>query len=278
MSVEVILFLALTMGFAVHLLGRCRTFTCPECSREVDRSCLSKTAASCPYCFWRATAPKPRNGQPPEGPCRRCGSRLHGRNWTLLWDGHSYCKECIDRAHPELFERAIADHEIVESMPRFRAYMFRWFVVTGFGTLFLIVLLVGLVTGKSDAAFWQASGAFVFGVGGFVTLFMALAALGQPQIKVKVFDGELTVQVGYASNSFPLNECKWQWGSLSQMRNLIAPDKTAVLIRLPGGYGRHKSRHAAVGFTDESREIWQAFLKLADVSHYDETSLVSGKE
>src|ERR1700678_3654828 len=61
--------------------------------------------------------------RPSADQCRTC--RSDSDDVVHLWDGHSYCRDCVDAVCPELFDYARAHPALEESAPFSRADIWR---------------------------------------------------------------------------------------------------------------------------------------------------------
>jgi len=82
--------------------------------------------------------------------------------------------------------------------------------------------------------------------------------------------GRLHLRTGKRDREVALSECRWSsgrlWGMTLSNHYAILSAAPAILIRLPGGsvFTQYPIT-VAVGYTDEMRERWKAFLTLARV-------------
>jgi hypothetical protein len=274
--------LAMFGGLALMLIRRGRTFRCPSCRREVSRSAIRTEEILCPRCGWHAVRVGPEEDAAETGPipadaavedaCRYCGRALSGEAPVRLWDGHDYCRPCVDGACPGLAEHAAQSDLLEETLPHSPLVVAgKLFALGGgAGMAFFGTFLV--------LAGWQDSGL----VGGLQGLLLA-ALLVLPMIglcagvsalrfahrrpSVSVTNGHLEVRTGDVwSARYPLSECQWFFGDSKRMNLLekvMPPGGPAMLIVLPREQGGMYDKLAAVGFSEASRRRWAAFLTLA---------------
>jgi DNA-directed RNA polymerase subunit RPC12/RpoP len=273
-------------GLALLLIRRGRTFRCPSCRREVSRSAIRKEEILCPRCGWHAvlvgpeeegteTGPMPADAAVEDG-CRYCGRALAGETPVRLWDGHDYCRACADGACPSLAEHAAQIDRLEETMPHSAWKVARrYFLLIGIPLLSLFgvplffhgVAQGGIIQGLESVAVIS----LIFGP--IVLLFAAAAGFGFANRRpaVSVGNGQLEVRTGDVwSATYRLGDCEWLFGSISQM-NLLGKAHPmiggpAVVIALPREQGEMYDKLVAVGFCDETRRRWAAFLTLAGVA------------
>jgi hypothetical protein len=96
-----------------------------------------------------------------------------------------------------------------------------------------------------------------------VLLFTAAHGFGFAARRTTIYVRDGMLNVRYGTSGFAqhdLRKCEWFVGSLGYVNPFLVGQ--AVLIALPNPKNR-QSAFVAVGFTDETRRIWEAFLTLA---------------
>jgi len=78
---------------------------------------------------------------------------------------------------------------------------------------------------------------------------------------------QLIIRIGTRLIVVPLADCKWREGKLSQMTlwsYAFLLRGSVLIVKLP----KEKSKDGflvAVGYTNETREIWKSFFEIAEV-------------
>jgi len=210
------------------------------------------------------------------GLCGHCGGPLEPSSTIPLWDGRDYCRRCVEGLCPELGSYAAEHPELAERMPH-SAWRVAW-------QYLLLVELVALPLfgGVFFAAGMSEAGGMKGIVGGLVGLLMSqiiilpvgllyatatgvFVALRRPGVSVR--GGRLTVTGGSAlAGVYDLAGCGWFVGKTCQMilgQKLIAPFLDRAILLAPSDAVENRERFIAVGFSEESRRRWEAFLTLA---------------
>ena len=211
----------------------------------------------------------------PASSCQSCGSTRVASRFIKLWDGKEYCVDCIQRESPALLEHAEAAETLAEtiSYPVVKLAVIWAFTFTvAWGSLWLIFPLISIIGGKKDFVESLQAWAFITGLGLPVIAVFAIAhacayVLNRPTVSVA--GGELTVRQRGKSETVTLSRCEWYVGRISQMnvlQNTAILRNPAIIIVLPHADGKD-ARNVAVGFTNETRQIWESFLTLSKSPH-----------
>lgn len=203
--------------------------------------------------------------------CSSCGATTCSAGFVRLWDGNTYCVQCIKAASPDLLDH-VRNHDVLEETFRYPALklagVWALFLAIGWSSIWLIFPLVTILGGKIDLLESIRAWALISGFGLPIILVFSLAhaggyALHRPTVSVDA--GEVTVTQRGKSETVPLSQCEWYLGKISDMdllQNTVILKKPALIVVLPPAEGR-EAREVAVGVNDGTRAIWQAFLTLA---------------
>lgn len=213
-----------------------------------------------------------------ENLCRKCSQPLTPQTTVRLWDGGNYCRQCVEEACPNLVDYALAHDVLEESMMYNRSAALR--------RSLRMYAVIAAIFGAVMALPWLAAGdlCMIGGAFAFALLLATVAAAIQvPGFlwmnkwalpKVSVRDGNVTVfrpnQRRSVPWTFPLSKCSWYVGKIrhdSFLRLTDAPNAPAIILVHSlrwRGWELFRYRHAC-GFSDEMRELWKGFLRLAAI-------------
>jgi hypothetical protein len=189
--------------------------------------------------------------------CAACSSEI-ADDGLLLWDGKLYCRDCVERASPELAELAAQDVTLSET-----------FVASDLGPMtWLRGILFGFIPGSMIAGmaflWWE--------VPFFVTLLSATFVMATVIVAarryyersalprtVSVRNGVLWLTSPRQNQNWPLATCRW-WVGGPHGDSLITLSRArrTIVFTTPDCY-------VACGYTSESRQLWRAFLELARI-------------
>lgn len=265
-SIPIVAGTALTL---ISLLSmRLSSCDCPHCFRRIPKD-VYKHGVPCPECsVIPEAAAQIAPTQEMHDACHACD---RSTDCVRLWDGNVYCPACISQKSCRLLEasRCATLSEDLPSVSGTLAWRMSQF---GIGLFSGIASVFALVTRLAEGDWQKAPACFVtfFCLGLPVILLFAWAAvlagrLGR--LKVMAWNGRLIVRFGMRLRIASLSECTWRLGRVSEMTlfkiAFLLPGD-ALLIDLPTRKSDDGNR-VAVGHTKESREVWQAFLELADI-------------
>ena len=142
------------------------------------------------------------------------------------------------------------------------------FLATGFGSVFLLIPLVILITDpqriESGLLAWAAIVALGLPLAALFAAVIAFAAWTNRPI-VSVVAGVIGLTQGRETEVVSLSQCEWHHGNVSQMSVLtqvaVLNDPALILVLPDDRDGR--PRRVAIGLNDETRELWEAFLRLS---------------
>jgi len=210
--------------------------------------------------------------------CNKCSQSLTPQTSVRLWDGRDYCRRCVEEACPKLVDYALAHDVLEETM-----------VYDGKAALrrsLRMYALIAAVFLALTALPWLIAGDLCMVVTAFVLVLLIATAAGAIQIpaflwmakravpKVTVQDGKVMTsrpnQRRMSSWTFPLSKCRWYLGKVrhdSFLRNTVTPNAPAIILVYPvHWWGFEVFRYkTACGFSDEMRELWEGFLRLAAI-------------
>jgi hypothetical protein len=205
----------------------------------------------------------------PNGCCASC-RRAEG-DILPLWDRQSYCADCLQAATPALLGAARTMSELREELHfPLRRVFWSWFrfLTLASGSVGLIFPLIILLSDpiRFGAGLLAWAGLALLGLPVLV-VFAAAATLGARDNRptVSVVDGAVVLTRGRSTEVVPLSDCEWVLGNVSQMTvmtQVAVLSDPAVILVLPSDADA-VPRRVAVGLTDETREIWTAFLRLS---------------
>jgi hypothetical protein len=207
--------------------------------------------------------------------CHKCGSPLTTDERIHLWDGHDYCRTCVETKSPRLARYAAEPPVLEETMPHspwrivWQNFVFYWASAMAlFGT---IAFFAGLENGGIRGGLQGLLVVQLWILPVIVTFSFGIAvsfSLSRPTFTVR--EGEITVRTGcHWSTTCRLTDAAWFRGRSMQTNFLgryLLPGGPRVLIVLPRGDER-EDRLAPVGFSEFTRDVWTAFLTLADIPH-----------
>lgn len=248
----------------IYVSRRLSSAACPACFKSVPKNGL-KLGMPCPEC--EHVASLETNARVLERQCRFCAT---DSNVTHLWDGQSYCRDCMCNVSTELWIAA-SKPVLSEDLPYETAEVAKralWFylrVVIGFSAFW--GLLASIAAGLRD-------GAWFFGIwlmiGLPVCFLWTLATtVSFPLAKTKsmVWSGQFMVRIGTQLVVAPLTDISWRIGRMSQhtvSNGGFLMRGPSVIIELPNSTAGNENC-VAVGCTPNELEVWRSFLTIADV-------------
>lgn len=210
--------------------------------------------------------------------CRKCSRALTPENSVPLWDGHRYCRDCVEATCPGLAGYALQHDKLEETGP-FRPWAAIWGVVRLFAILWLALIAVLVLAGYRDFDIERIAGmvrALVCLSVPFMLLFSVFQVWASKQLRPTVVAISGTLKVSRRAWGWPtyaslISECRWYVGKAKADSGLLAttiPNVQAVVIEHPiAGEPLlfFNYQRAACGWTPEMRRIWIGFLTLAGV-------------
>jgi hypothetical protein len=209
--------------------------------------------------------------------CKRCSQPCVPSDVVRLWDGCTYCEQCVKSASEPLLAYAKSHETLEETAPfdraahwkrglRMEAILFAIFVVPfaaygiqqdGWRGLGMGVAVAGLIVALQGAL--------------QVPMFVWVGNISRPKVSVK--DGSISLRRitnGSPMHILALSGVRWRFGTSKQdsgLRNTFVPRQPVIIlsVRRQLGVFRITSARFACGWTPEMREIWTAFLTLAGV-------------
>lgn len=278
MKYVVIAMILLSFPVMVGLLAALMVFlhrlvsstACPHCYRRIPKDAINNVVP-CPDCGVELGGTRiclsPGEF---DDVCRVCDTPLRHIQSVELWDGHRYCRPCVEQHAPCLIQFTNSDllsEDMPFSIPAIASRMFLFVLTstTGFaGAIGLLFVIAG---------HWQeALGGFVvFLLGGLsvTLLWTGAAAFAMPLLRPKLmaWKGKFIVRFGTRLLVAPLMECSWNEGRVAQMtvwKYSFLLRGAAVIVELPKGNSM-KRRRVAVGFTPDTFDAWKSFFTIAGV-------------
>ena len=209
--------------------------------------------------------------------CKKCSRPIHAENGVLLWDGGHYCRVCVEQTSPLLLQYALTHESLQERM------VYDWRAALRYSLRICAIVAIFFWALFSLAMEFTLGGVVVALVGAVIVTLVA-AMIQVPGLlwwtkraipSVAVSEGNVTVArpnwKAVPAETHPLDRCQWYRGKSRQdsfLRSSIAPNGPAVILVFSvRKWGLLWFRHKiACGFSEEMREIWTAFLELAEVS------------
>lgn len=216
--------------------------------------------------------------------CRICSRDVVADFSVRLWDGHWYCRDCMQAVSPTLYDYAIAHEQLEESAPFHNSAVWRnvlrleaWIVfsVMSFFAVFGFYQsgLMGVIVGILITLFVTAVQAAIQ-----LPMFVWLTKFKMPTTivangQIHVYRGACKKRLQYTA---PLQHFQWRIGHSRQdteLRNTFVPKQPVVLLLLPRSRWTILGKERiACGWTQEMQLIWRAFLSLAGVSQISPSS------
>jgi hypothetical protein len=278
-------------AFLVLAIWWFATVPCRMCHKRLPAD-IRKHRVRCIFCSEWPLEPDQsdypdfeREPQSTPGDCPRCAMPI-GPNGISLWDQHWYCRDCVAACGPELLTLALRAQPLREIEPvrlgicAARAWLIGSFaIVLAFaGGMSLFLLAAGMR--PLDAAgmlgvllFIGIVPASVRATGGFLA-----GILFRPAAEVRAgefvsFSGRVTV--------WPIAKCEWRGGELREKFDW--PLNRVPGARLPVLFVKLRASseddpQIAVGYRDQSRRIWKAFLELSGLPKYVSRPAAAGRK
>lgn len=273
-NLEIIVYLAafpfivwgLLAAFGLIMRGL-STAACPYCWRRIPRD-VWKHGTPCPECGANiAEGVDSHSLVESMGLCRVCGIT---KQCIELWDGQTYCHSCIVQRSPRLLQEANGGQLAEEIPPAAGAATRRILlqlssVLGGLAAVFIAPLLMA---GKWMEALEAYATAILF-LSPFIILYTGAvaSAFWWARPKTIAWRGKLIVQHNFGLIVAPLAQCTWhegrQWHMTLWNFGFLLRGPALILV-LPKDVVKGGDR-MAVGFTNETREVWRSFLELAGV-------------
>ncbi len=249
------------------LSRRLSSTECPFCLRRIPKDTF-KYCVPCPECGTEFSETNTLDDiVDSTSSCAQCASSI---DCIPLWDGKSYCSSCLEKQSPGLLQAA-GPNQLGEAMPysisvvAWRMFLFAFAAIGGFAMFIAVSVAI--------AGDWQMAlqGFAIFLLIGspFIILWTCGGAAAMPLMRLKVmaWNRQLIIRIGTRLIVVPLADCKWREGKLSQMTlwsYAFLLRGSVLIVKLP----KEKSKDGflvAVGYTNETREIWKSFFEIAEV-------------
>ncbi len=206
--------------------------------------------------------------------CAKCSCDLEQVQTIRLWDGKDYCRPCVSNASPKLAvmaERFSVFSERIAVNPR-----------DAVRDEFLLWCLIGpAIVGFLCFCAW-IDGGIPVSCGLFVGILVSFIALPLRALgayhkarrvsgRVMVEDGCVTIQHPvYGKAAWALHECRWHLGKAREAETFFPRlylRRKVVIVECPVTvrFLRWMREKVPCGLTEETRDVWEAFLAFADV-------------
>jgi len=241
---------------------------CPHCEKRIPNDAV-REGVPCPECL------VPLDGNSLATPrreerhtCHRCGTE---HLCWILWDNQPYCMDCLASASPDLLTAAASPclSEAMSTSGRPFARAMAGTMLMFFAVISAVIIIFLLLAGEPlSTALWPIL--FVLLLGWPVASSFTWAAARAPRwtrLRVTVWQGLLIIRFGTQITVMPLTGCTWKDGRISQMTCWHPPpwSKSPVLLIDPPYRIKGVGETVAVGFTDKTRHLWQAFFQLTGI-------------
>lgn len=236
----------------------------------------------CPNCgnYGTAWEDSPLNVRSHHSRCKVCGTPGQGFQLRRLWDGNSYCRDCLLRESPRISRIEQPSDYIRHHQPLWinAIHGIESSLVPIASGLFvtLLVFIAGIwgavaLRDIASTCLWILGGMCVVGILHGATTYLVL-----PRRTVLVRDG-LIVSSPDSLRAISLDECSWTLGTLDDVSpktpsifGSLSSRTVAVLIRLPitveDSSLSNRGIVIALAFRESERLLWCEFLKLAGIS------------
>jgi len=190
-----------------------------------------------------------------EGRCAKCSSVLTAETEVPLWDGRSYCRDCVEAACPGMADYALQHPKLEERVPRRPG---RYLLIALATVCCLAAAIFLSVIGPERYTLTRPSS--IWAVFIFLLVYLNYRALNPAARKVKVEKGRIrAAHMAQGPFGAKIEECWWHFSS--------TVDELHVLGRKPGIVICWRTTRAGCGWTPEMRAIWIGFLTLAGVPY-----------
>lgn len=202
--------------------------------------------------------------------CFSCTNELHTDSVTL-WDGHQYCRPCVETASPRLYELAANGKAFEETLTRDEvsvALFVRSFARSYLAYLGVLLFLpLGLLTLiHQEALVGLLAAMFFFGGGGILNMTI-WASVNISAVRdslprtISVQGGTLKVKTPLKEENFRLTTCSWypSHGGIDDP-SFYSGQRRCIAIRISA------EDQISCGYTDEMRAQWSALLTLTKTS------------
>jgi len=207
--------------------------------------------------------------------CPKCGRNLHPEVMVCLWDGKSYCRSCVRDVSSHLL--AAVEHsgvlsEQISVAPRdaVRDQLRLWAVM---GPLIIVGMLCCAAANGQPFRDVVVLALVILVPAIALTTFGGWRNAASVRGAIEVKDGNLTVwHPVYGKVEWRLSDCRWYLGNVRAASSFIPRGvylrRKIVVIECPLNLGKLPFtiwERVPCGLTPQTRIIWEAFLKLADV-------------
>lgn len=272
----------------IEVWRRGLVFKCPECDQNISKGCITPDGIDCPVCHWNLVtvsgidSPSTESTQQHANDstdCRRCGVWLDRENALPLFDGYSYCRDCVTNVSPQLADWA-ASHSVLEDLKPFRFGRALW-SATCMTTLLAVIITLGyfainLIAAVAGAVHGQWMNVLLGGAIMFGASWAFVAIVGYPYVlgfnffklprSVRISDGRLSIDPP-GDQAWDLADIRWAEGAgtYDQIEGICWPRRQGIMI-FPHTDKEQRRLGYLVATDPENKELWHSFLRLADVT------------
>ena len=200
--------------------------------------------------------------------CPYCSHPVSGEPVTL-WDGRTYCRQCIEEVSPALYDFAAGGGELYDILDRDDVRWGHFMSLLGKWYLGLVMLLFGLpfslaiLAGKGDI--WALVFVLVFFGGGGMILLSLQALIGvrvhrsRLPRRITLQNGQLVISAPKGEKNVTITDCRWFFGGTSvDQPSMFTQLRRSVVIQTP-------EEQIACGYCEDMLPHWHAFLSLARI-------------
>lgn len=204
--------------------------------------------------------------------CAKCSRPLADQPAVDLWDGKRYCRDCVAAASPLLLSCVDQFSTLGENIQANRREVVRDSAVTTFlAAAFLTFLTMVIADDLEELAGY---GLVMSTIGlALILFYLVVEWFGARSVRgrVELANGEFVVNhPNFGCESFKLRNGTWRVGKTRDAPFFfrgVRLRRQIVILEFPLDYPMLWVKRIRIpcGLTDEMREVWQAFLTLADV-------------
>jgi hypothetical protein len=195
--------------------------------------------------------------------CRRCKRSTNDTASYRLWDGHTYCRTCVQEAGSELAVYA-RDHSTLRDNPAFSVWRLRlhffwvqWLVSTVlFGTVATVATLEKHgAGGVLSVVLWLQLLILP------AVLLFTLGIIRQTDWSIEIKNG--VVWIARARRGFPFSNCEWLIGKATQATRPLFPPRLDAVLLATRVEGMPDEEVVVATVNPGMTPVWTQFLTLS---------------
>lgn len=273
MNADLIYALTLLLLLVYLVLDWFSRTSCPHCDRLVLKKEI-QAGLPCSKCGY-VLGEKEQESPDSESVCNECvicSSSMKTAKLFRLWDENYYCLECLQRVAPELIEVG-RDEFLRENMPYSLPPFALKCILFFLSPIFCFVTLLMIFAADSGEGFDPLeTGAAFLHLLAPIGLWMGLCGtislpLASPQ--VTLWEGKLVSRIWSSLSVVPLEECRWRRSFPSHISGwklgFLLPGECFIISYDDSTAAKAEEEQIAVGFTAETRKVWESFFRLIDL-------------